>query len=72
VEGIVTKNPIVITGFPFTVTIEDKLINIGCKSMTFEEWKSDKGKQIFKEEGLFYLYKPFKKVAKQILKTRGK
>jgi hypothetical protein len=52
----VTKTPIVINGFPFTVTIEDELINIGCKSMTLKDWESDKGRKVFDDEGFSEKY----------------
>ena len=51
VQGPVTKTPIVINGFPFTVTIEDELINIGCQSMTLKDWESENGRKAFDDEG---------------------
>lgn len=34
----VTMQPIVIQGFPWTITIEDEYMNIGCQQFKFNDW----------------------------------
>jgi hypothetical protein len=67
VQGPVPKTPIVITGFPFTVTIEDELINIGCRSMTLEDWESKKGRKAFDDEGFSEKYEKAMALIKGII-----
>ena len=60
--GKIINNPILIYGFPYTVTIWDKHAQIGCKLHTFEEWLAMKNEE----------FEPFKAAFKALLLAAGR
>jgi NDP-sugar pyrophosphorylase family protein len=47
----VTKNPVVISGLKYPVTITDNHMQIGCKIHTFEDWNNFTDKDIIAMDG---------------------
>lgn len=46
-----TERPIVLTGFPYDITIMDESISIDCQTKTFDEWRAVTRKDAFAMNG---------------------
>jgi len=74
VSGDAKKTPILLSGFSYTVTIQDKGMSIGCEYKTFSQWKKLGTKEISEQygESAGKLWKTMKPIIFKIVTASGR